>query len=349
MVKTRVMNGERFGHNKDVEKYILKMFEDNPDMAMRKAKKILKIQFNENGDFRMAPIPRGLEYVALELAKHYFENGELDKAEKLSDKIIESEGATRSILEEVINLQKSMKGDNNMENNELESKKSVSKKDGIKNENKEFLEKINTNIGGIIKSEIMEGLLERASYSFNDLYEDKLKSKIVKGLQELGVPKENEEVEAEKVFLYLRMTKNISFINAGIINGEGLTNVLNETLQEYKTGFSFFEEHIEDGLTYKELKKQIKEYVKNTHEQSQESENVEVEEVKEEILEESHDVTLQEKSKKEDWITASSIDDVAMCMAEKAVRYMRECEKLSVKEDNLNGLIRAYDNICDRS
>ena len=133
MVKTRVMNGESFGHNKDVEKYILKMFEDNPDMAMRKAKKILKIQFNENGDFRMAPIPRGLEYVALELAKHYFENGELDKAEKLSDKIIESEGATRSILEEVINLQKSMKGDNNMENNELESKKSVSKKDGIIN------------------------------------------------------------------------------------------------------------------------------------------------------------------------------------------------------------------------
>ena len=153
------------------------------------------------------------------------------------------------------------------ENNEVNETSNDTKKKKDKTprdfnaENLEFLSSINANIGEIITPEIMEGLLKRASYSFKDLYDGKLKNEIMGRLEILEIPEENREIEAQKVFLYLRMAKNISMINSGAINGKELDNVLDDTTIEYEKGFSFIEKHIGDGLKYNDLKKYMKMYV----------------------------------------------------------------------------------------
>ena len=107
----------------------------------------------------------------------------------------------------------------------------------------------------------MEELAKKASYSFKDLYDDKLKDEILGRLKILEVPEENREIEVQKAFLYLRMTKNISMIKSGAINGQALDNLLDDTTIEYDKGFEFFEKHIGDSLTYRNLRKLMKEYV----------------------------------------------------------------------------------------
>lgn len=127
--------------------------------------------------------------------------------------------------------------------------------------NEEFLNMINQNLGGIITPDLMEGLLKRASYSFENLYVNKLKEDIVDRLKFLEVEDELLETEAQKVFLYIRMTKNISMINSGSLNGKNLSDVLDDSVVEYADGMKFFEKHIADGLSYNEMKKAIKQFI----------------------------------------------------------------------------------------
>lgn len=127
--------------------------------------------------------------------------------------------------------------------------------------NEDFLNMINQNLGKIITPDIMEGLLKRASYSFKNLYDGKLREDIVDGLKILEVPDESLEIEAQKVFLYIRMAKNISMINSGAINGEKLSNILADSVIEYGEAIKFFEKHISEGLSYNDMKKGIKQFV----------------------------------------------------------------------------------------
>lgn len=128
-------------------------------------------------------------------------------------------------------------------------------------ENREFLSNINENIGGILTPEIMEGLLKRASYSFKDLYNRKLKDKINSRLEILEIPEEELDKESQKVFVYIRIAKNMSMIKTSMIAGEKLEELLDYSILEYQNGYSFLEKHIGDGLTYNELRRYMKEYI----------------------------------------------------------------------------------------
>lgn len=127
--------------------------------------------------------------------------------------------------------------------------------------NEEFLNMINQNLGGIITPDLMGGLLKQASYSFKNLYTDRLREDIVDRLKFLEVDDEILETEAQKVFLYIRMTKNISMINSRAINGKNLSDILDDSVVEYADGMKFFEKHIADGLSYNEMKKAIKQFI----------------------------------------------------------------------------------------
>ena len=147
------------------------------------------------------------------------------------------------------------------ETSDLGQKEQASKDSALEITNEDFLNMINQNLGDIITPDIMNGLLKRASYSFQNLYEGKLREDIVDRLKILEVPDEDLEIEAQKVFLYIRMAKNISMINSGAIKGENLSNILDDSVIEYDKTIKFFEKHISEGLTYNEMKKAIKQFV----------------------------------------------------------------------------------------
>lgn len=127
--------------------------------------------------------------------------------------------------------------------------------------NREFLISVNENIGQIISPEIMEELLKRASYSFEDVYNNKLKEKIMEKLRKANTPEDKIEIEAQKVFIYIRITKSLSEIKASIIRGEKLDNIIDNSILEYQTGLEFLEKHKDNYLTYKELRKAMIAYV----------------------------------------------------------------------------------------
>lgn len=204
------------------------------------------------------------ELQKIEQKNNPLENAET-KSRKTTEEIKEVQDTDNNIVEEIndVEINENTIVEKNSEENEttINAKKKESTKRDFYDENREFLSQINTNIGEIITPEIMEGLLKRASYSFRDLYEGRLKDEIIGRLEILEVPEKNREVEAQKAFLYLRMVKNISMINSGAINGENLDKVLDDTTVDYEKGFEFFEKYIGNGLTYKELKRYMKIYV----------------------------------------------------------------------------------------
>ncbi|MGN1351429.1 MAG: hypothetical protein ACI4VE_01360 [Clostridia bacterium] len=186
------------------------------------------------------------ELQKIELKSNPLENDEAREIPNIESHIIEEDS---KVVDEVSSGEKKTRKKNDILLRDFNS------------ENREFLSRINDNIGGILTPDIMEELAKKASYSFKDLYDDKLKDEILGRLKILEVPEENREIEVQKAFLYLRMTKNISMIKSGAINGQALDNLLDDTTIEYDKGFDFFEKHIGDSLTYRNLRKLMKEYV----------------------------------------------------------------------------------------
>lgn len=186
------------------------------------------------------------ELQKIELKSNPLENDEAREIPNIESHIIEEDS---KVVDEVSSGEKKTRKKNDILLRDFNS------------ENREFLSRINDNIGGILTPDIMEELAKKASYSFKDLYDDKLKDEILGRLKILEVPEENREIEVQKAFLYLRMTKNISMIKSGAINGQALDNLLDDTTIEYDKGFEFFEKHIGDSLTYRNLRKLMKEYV----------------------------------------------------------------------------------------
>ena len=123
--------------------------------------------------------------------------------------------------------------------------------------NREFLDGVNQNIGNTITPEIMEGLLLNASYSFSNLYNNKLKDELINRLKIFDVSNDKLESESQKAFLYMRMAKSLSSINAGIIHSDKLSSILDASILEYGYAFDFFEKHKDDGLSYNDFKKGI--------------------------------------------------------------------------------------------
>lgn len=158
-----------------------------------------------------------------------------------------------SSVEETMNSEQSGKENNSSSRDD--------KKQIIRAKNEAFLNDINNNLGNIITPNIMNGLLTRASYSFENLYNKKLKNEIMARLEIMEVHEEQREAEAQKAFLYIRMTKNASMIDRGYIKGEQLDNVLDTTILEYQDAMAFYMKHKDDNLTYNELVKGMKEYI----------------------------------------------------------------------------------------
>jgi len=135
------------------------------------------------------------------------------------------------------------------------------RKQEIRESNIQFLNGVNEKVGGLFYEEMIEGLVSRATYSFENVYTKKLQKEIMERLEVLEVPEEEREVEAQKVLVYMRMMKPLSMINSGHIKGEQLENILDASALEYHEAIEFYKQHQEEGLSYGEMKKGMKQYV----------------------------------------------------------------------------------------
>ncbi len=150
----------------------------------------------------------------------------------------------------------------------IEQKKYTGKetkiKENIKNEekNRQFIDKINQQLGQVFTEENIEDFVKRANYSFENVYEKKLKKIIYEKLDNLEKSEENKKIEALKVFVYIRISKNISMINSGAINGENLESLIDESITEYKKAYEYLEIFKGKNASYADIKKGIKVYAK---------------------------------------------------------------------------------------
>lgn len=152
------------------------------------------------------------------------------------------------------------------ENNSETEKETKTRYKGSKNiienieANRQFIEKINQNIGGFLTEEIIEKIIRRTtSYTFENVYETKLKERIYKNLELLEIPEESKELEAQKVFLVMRMTmKNFSGLQRKFgaklgIEEEELDKIIEAYCCKYETLFETLKNGIENGREYKEI------------------------------------------------------------------------------------------------
>lgn len=126
--------------------------------------------------------------------------------------------------------------------------------------NREFLQDINTSLDGILTNEMIEQLVKRtSSYSFESIYNNRLKQKIFESLELLDMPAEQMDTEAKKIFLVMKMTReDMSRLKSkegskGGISEEDLAFLTeqyscyyNDALVELRTGMS-------QGLNYKQI------------------------------------------------------------------------------------------------
>lgn len=125
--------------------------------------------------------------------------------------------------------------------------------------NREFLQDINFSLDGILTNEMIEQLIKRtSSYSFESIYNNRLKQKIFESLELLDMPKEQMETEAKKIFLVMKMTReDMSRMKSkegskGGISEEDLSYLTEQYSCYYDDALDVLKTCIEQGMDYEQ-------------------------------------------------------------------------------------------------
>lgn len=192
-----------------------------------------------------------------EMLNYLYQNEENKELKSVSGRINWFE-VTQSNFKIIENKRKifSPKIDEKDDNKKLISEKPITKQ---VQENLDFWKKINEKIGSVFTEEFIQGLVNRASYSFENLYK-RLETEIIENLKGLGIEQDNIDTEVSKVFLYIRITRQISAIGKGNIKNDEIKDIIKEAVKEYKEGFRLIIEKIQEEKDYKQIRKELKQY-----------------------------------------------------------------------------------------
>lgn len=126
--------------------------------------------------------------------------------------------------------------------------------------NREFLQDINTSLDGILTNEMIEQLVKRtSSYSFESIYNNRLKQKIFESLELLDIPAEQMDTEARKIFLVMKMTReDMSRLKSkegskGGISEEDLAYLTEQYSCYYDDALVALRTGMAQGLNYKQI------------------------------------------------------------------------------------------------
>ena len=126
-------------------------------------------------------------------------------------------------------------------------------------ENRVFLKDINERMGGFISDEIIESMLNRASYSMKNLYE-RIRPDLNEAVELIDIPENDRENETLKLFMYIRITKPISKIQAKTLKPEEIKSLIEDSVLEYNDALNLFKslmEHSKENgqeIDYKTVK-----------------------------------------------------------------------------------------------
>lgn len=152
--------------------------------------------------------------------------------------------------------------------------------------NREFLQDINTSLDGILTNEMIEQLVKRtSSYSFEGMYNNRLKQKIFDSLELLDMPAEQMDSEAKKIFLVMKMTReDMSKLknkegSKGGISKEDLAYLTEQYSCYYDDALDVLRKGIMQGLPYKQIADEMRNCIliqdnKKTHQPEKTSINV---------------------------------------------------------------------------
>jgi len=126
--------------------------------------------------------------------------------------------------------------------------------------NREFLQDINTSLDGILTNEMIEQLVKRtSSYSFESIYNNRLKQKIFESLELLDIPAEQMDAEAKKIFLVMKMTReDMSRLirkedSKGGISAEDLSYSTEQYSCYYDDALVALKTGMEQGMDYRQI------------------------------------------------------------------------------------------------
>ena len=126
--------------------------------------------------------------------------------------------------------------------------------------NREFLQDINTSLDDILTNEMIEQLVKRtSSYSFESIYDNRLKQKLFESLELLDMPAEQMDTEAKKIFLVMKMTReDMSKLKSkegskGGISEEDLAYLTEQYSCYYDDALVALRTGMAQGLDYKQI------------------------------------------------------------------------------------------------
>ena len=123
-------------------------------------------------------------------------------------------------------------------------------------DNKSFIERMQEKVEFRFPEYLKDGLMHRASYSFED-FADKIKPYAIKKLREQGFKKRRADREFYKIFMHMRMTKNISYLRRLPEDSDLLKEKVEESLGEYGESFKFITENADKFSDYNTLRKGV--------------------------------------------------------------------------------------------
>ena len=121
-------------------------------------------------------------------------------------------------------------------------------------DNKKFLKIMQEKIGFEFPEYLLEGLLHRASYSFEE-FANKIKPYVIEKLKEQGFKSRMADREFYKVFLHMRMFQNISILTRLPRESSTLKEKVDESIEKYAQTYSYLSEKSDKYTSYSELRR----------------------------------------------------------------------------------------------
>ena len=244
------------------------------------------------------------------------------------------------------------------------------KAEKFKEINRDFLERLNEQLGGVIGPTMMDKFLNRASYSFEDFINKKLKAIANPFLEDKDLDESQMNKELLKIFIYIRMFSKISMIKNSRIDDENSIELVKEALKNYEKAFEFMQNNKDKNLSYEDMKKNIQNYLENKEVVKEEFEP-ELEEQQEyeskgnkPKLEEQEDYEAEESEPKSegqqitesqeqndvnpDWDELKKIDESIKDAKEKKANAKKSIDELKEWRYKINDSIKKYEDKIDQ-
>lgn len=133
--------------------------------------------------------------------------------------------------------------------------------------NEQFLGELQSELGIVVPENIKEGLLHRASYSFDEFMK-KMRPIAKSKLSKKGIDEKDQEKELYKLFLHMRLTKSISSINRLPSDSEEFKKNIEASVDGYELTYNYLTKNVTEKDDYVIVRKSIRQISANKEQEN---------------------------------------------------------------------------------